>query len=244
MKIPKARLLSSGRWFIQLRIDGKSVSGTFDSEEEAVIWATSMKQTLRSGKKSYTDYEKLIKGLSRSNDEIPKSLRSLPTVAKELEIIDKMDGFNFEKYCANLFMMSGYFNGGRIHTTRGSGDYGADLIIDCLDGTRVAVQCKRMNSNVGVRAIQEIVASKSHYHAVAAAVITNAHFTSSAKDLAYTNGVTLFDRKYLIKLIDIKINELNRIWNKNQWEELILDLGYLSKKNKHKPANEMHFEIL
>ena len=122
MKIPKARLLPSGRWFVQLRIDGKSLPGTFDSEEEAITWATSMKQTLSSGKRARTDYEKLIKGLSRNSEEIKESLRTLPTVAKELEVVDGMDGFAFEEYCANLFMMSGYFNGGKIHTTRGSGD--------------------------------------------------------------------------------------------------------------------------
>ena len=232
MKIPKARLLPSGRWFVQLRIDGKSLSNTFDSEKEAVTWATSIKQSRSSGKKSRTDYEKLIKGLSRNNEEIQKSLRELPTVAKELEVVDSMDGLAFEEYCANLLMLSGYFNGGKIHTTRGTGDYGADILIECLDGTRVVVQCKRMNNNVGIRSVQEIVASKRHYRAHAAAVITNSKYTSAAKELGYSNGVTLLDRKYLIKLIEIKINTLNKIWNKNQWEELILDLEYLAKKKK------------
>lgn len=46
MKIPKARRLPSGSWFIQLRIDGESISITKPTEKEAVAEAMAIKAGL------------------------------------------------------------------------------------------------------------------------------------------------------------------------------------------------------
>ena len=46
MKIPKARQLSSGSWFIQLRIDGESISITKPTEKEAIAEAAAVKAGL------------------------------------------------------------------------------------------------------------------------------------------------------------------------------------------------------
>jgi integrase len=44
LNIPKARQLPSGKWFIQLRIDGQSISITKDKEREAVAEAMAIKE--------------------------------------------------------------------------------------------------------------------------------------------------------------------------------------------------------
>lgn len=46
MKIPKARQLSSGRWFIQLRLDGESISVTEDTREQCEARAMTIKSGL------------------------------------------------------------------------------------------------------------------------------------------------------------------------------------------------------
>lgn len=46
MKIPKARQLSSGRWFIQLRLDGESISVTEDTREKCEARAMAIKSGL------------------------------------------------------------------------------------------------------------------------------------------------------------------------------------------------------
>lgn len=52
MKIPKARQLPSGSWFIQLRPDGQSIPITADTEEECVAQALAIKTGLIRAKKA------------------------------------------------------------------------------------------------------------------------------------------------------------------------------------------------
>lgn len=107
--------------------------------------------------------------------------------------IDSMDGKTFEKCLEVLFRQMGY----RVQRTKYTGDFGADLIVS-KDGTKHAVQAKRYSDNVGVKAIQEAVASKGYYKCQEALVVTNSYFTNSAKRLAKANSVELWDRKILI----------------------------------------------
>ena len=44
MKIPKARKLPSGKWCVQLRIDGRSITITRDKEEQAIAEALAVKK--------------------------------------------------------------------------------------------------------------------------------------------------------------------------------------------------------
>lgn len=111
--------------------------------------------------------------------------------------IDQMTGLEFEEYLAPLFEMHGY----SAKVTQGSGDYGADLVIS-KKGVKTVVQAKRYSSNIGVSAVQEIVAAKPFSHARKAMVITNQYFTKQAKNLARANGVQLVDRDSLIRMIN------------------------------------------
>lgn len=43
VKVPTARKLPSGNWFVQLRLDGKSISITKPTEKEAIAEAMAIK---------------------------------------------------------------------------------------------------------------------------------------------------------------------------------------------------------
>jgi restriction system protein len=79
---------------------------------------------------------------------------------------------------------------GTPNVTQATGDQGVDVIA-MKNGMRVVLQCKKYSSPVGNKAVQEIVAGKIHEQAHHAAVVTNNTFTSSALQLASTNGVKL-----------------------------------------------------
>ncbi len=106
--------------------------------------------------------------------------------------VDRMDGVRFEEWLANFFRVRGY----RVKTTPRTGDYGVDLVLE-RDGQKTVVQAKRWKGSVGVSAIQEIYAGKTHYGADAALVITNSRFTFEARRLAKSTGVILWDRNTL-----------------------------------------------
>lgn len=122
-----------------------------------------------------------------------------------IDQIDLMDGVQFEHYLSVLFEKLGY----KTNVTKATGDYGADLILK-KDNEKIVVQAKRYSKNVGIKAVQEISASKSHYNADSAWVVSNSMFTKSAKELAVSNDVRLIDRNSLIDLIlNVNPNALN-----------------------------------
>lgn len=114
--------------------------------------------------------------------------------------IDNMDGHTFEKYCANLLIENGYDN---VEVTKGSGDQGIDVLA-YKDGIKYGIQCKCYSSDIGNKAVQEAFAGKTFYNCHVAVVLTNQHFTKSAKELAKSNQVLLWDREKLDNLIKIK----------------------------------------
>src|SRR5690348_12024608 len=86
--------------------------------------------------------------------------------------IDSMDGRAFELFLATLFRRLGY----RVEVTRARGDHGADLVVE-RDGRKLAVQAKRWQKDIGVKAIQEAVGSIAMYRCDGAMVVTNREFT-------------------------------------------------------------------
>jgi restriction system protein len=107
--------------------------------------------------------------------------------------VDRMDGTTFEVFLTTLFRRLGY---GVEHTGR-RGDYGADLVVT-KNGQRIAVQAKRWTKAVGVKAVQEAVASKGIYKCSEALVVSNRAFTGQARTLAEANEVKLWDRDVLV----------------------------------------------
>lgn len=83
---------------------------------------------------------------------------------RNISYIDRLDnGYEFEKYIANLLRDLGYIN---VEVTSGSGDNGADVLAE-KNGTTYAIQCKWSslgNNNIGNRAVQEIFSGKAFYN--------------------------------------------------------------------------------
>lgn len=52
MKLPQAKKLPSGRWYIQVMVDGCRRGQTFDTEKEAVYWAAGIKTRAKEAEKS------------------------------------------------------------------------------------------------------------------------------------------------------------------------------------------------
>lgn len=69
------------------------------------------------------------------------------------------------------------------------------------DGIRYAVQCKRYSSNLGNTPVQEVYAGKAMYNCQVGVVMTNQHFTGSAKELAKSTGVLLWDREKIAEMV-------------------------------------------
>lgn len=109
---------------------------------------------------------------------------------------DKMEGHEFEYYCAKLLRSNGFKN---VEVTQGSGDHGIDILAQ-KDKKTYAIQCKCYSSNIGNSAVQEAHAGKTIYDRDIAVVLTNRYFTKQAKEEAKILEVELWDRDYLKKL--------------------------------------------
>ncbi|SHF26132.1 restriction endonuclease [Alkalibacter saccharofermentans] len=110
---------------------------------------------------------------------------------------DNMDGVQFERFCAQLLMKNGYED---VSMTITSGDQGIDIIA-YQDSIKYGIQCKCYSSDIGNSAVQEVYAGKNYYKCNVGIVMTNQRFTPSAIQLAECNGVILWDRDILLKLI-------------------------------------------
>lgn len=96
------------------------------------------------------------------------------------------DGHSFENWVAEALIAFGW----QSEITAASGDQGIDVVAS-KNGKRLGLQCKLHSAAVGNKAIQEAHAGKVYYRLDAAAVVTNANFTASARDLATATGVWL-----------------------------------------------------
>lgn len=118
---------------------------------------------------------------------------------KELINIENLpDGYAFEEYTANLLKKLNYTN---VSVTSSSNDYGIDVLAE-KDGIKYAIQCKLYSQPVGNKAVQEAFSGKNYYNCHIAVVLTNNTFTENAKKLAQSNGVLLWDKDVLQKMIE------------------------------------------
>lgn len=116
--------------------------------------------------------------------------------------IDRMDGLQFESYLKALLKELGY----KSKVTSGSHDFGADIIMK-NNNKKIVIQAKRYGykNHVSLDAVQQVFAAKTYYKADESAVITNSMFTKSAKELAKSCNVKIYDRYQLSELIN-KVN--------------------------------------
>lgn len=107
------------------------------------------------------------------------------------------DGHAFEKWVAEALMGFGW----TANVTSGGGDQGIDVIAE-KNGKKLGIQCKLYSSAIGNKAVQEAHAGKAYYNADVVAVLSNATYTSSAKDLASVTGVELLSHHDIPKLYE------------------------------------------
>jgi len=140
-----------------------------------------------------------LQGLERHVEDIKYAINTNTALNRRATILDtdKMDGIEFEKFLGKLFKRMGYL----ITLTKASGDQGADLLLE-KNGHKIVVQAKCYSDKVSNSAVQEAFAAKTYYNCHAAIVATNNYFTKSARNLAESNKVDLFDRDRLTKLLE------------------------------------------
>ncbi len=98
-----------------------------------------------------------------------------------------MTGLQYEIFVAKYLESCNYTS---VEVTKGSGDYGVDVIA-YKSGYKYAIQCKYYTNAVGIDAIQQVVAGMAFYKCNKAIVITNSTFTNAAQNLAQKNNVIL-----------------------------------------------------
>lgn len=128
--------------------------------------------------------------------------------------IDRLNPNLFEASIAALYKKQGF----EIYLTPYSNDKGVDVVV-LKNGENYLIQVKQTKSLVGNEAIQEICTAKNYYEnkfneQFNLLTVTNNDYSSSAKILAKSNNIQLFNRNELENLIntnDITIQEIYKI---------------------------------
>lgn len=137
---------------------------------------------------------------STQNEELRKRARRLiKSLVNKLEDDDLKLGFDGSKLPDNgldfEFWVAAQLKkfGWDATVTTGSADQGVDVMA-IKAGVKVGIQCKLYSSNVGNKAVQEIIAAKSYFDFDHGAVITNAGYTKSAQELANKSKIKLLNQ--------------------------------------------------
>jgi restriction system protein len=107
-----------------------------------------------------------------------------------------MSPMDYERFCAERFAAAGW----STRLTKSSGDQGVDIICEA-NQRRLVVQCKLYSGSVGNAAVQEVIAAREYEYADLAAVVSNAPFTASAKELASAANVFLLHHDEIARVL-------------------------------------------
>lgn len=160
--------------------------------------------TVGNGKQIFAEFKKnylaQVKDKGILDAVLPLFDKYEPLFAKVVTLadIDKMSGKEFESFTASLLSGLKYRN---IELTKASNDQGVDVVAE-KDGVRYAIQCKRYASNLGNKPVQEVHTGKYLYHCDVGVVLTNQYFTVGAKQAAEMTGTLLWDRDYLLQMLN------------------------------------------
>lgn len=118
-----------------------------------------------------------------------------------IEDVQSMNEFLFEAFAAVYYELAGF----ETAVTPRAGDKGVDVLAEKGDEC-YAIQCKRCKSNVGLEAINEVVAGLKYYEKInmktyKPVVFTNSALTSAARELADANNVKIICGKDIEKFM-------------------------------------------
>ncbi|MCX5616958.1 restriction endonuclease [Bombella sp. TMW 2.2559] len=119
-----------------------------------------------------------------------------------------MDPLDYERLCAHLLCQAGW----RAQATPPGADQGLDIMAE-KKGVRLVVQCRLYNRPVGNKAVQEIFTARQHRQAHYAAVVSNAGYTRSAREVAHATGVHLFHHSQLSTLTILDLQPQQDLWS-------------------------------
>lgn len=120
------------------------------------------------------------------------------------------DPYKYEEYIRQALRSNGF----AAKRTRGSGDYGVDVMAH-KNGKTFAIQCKLYNHPVGTKAVQEIVSGRIFYGADHAIVVSDNTFTNAAKILARKSSVILTHHRNLLAIIE-RLESSQNVINSSQ----------------------------
>ena len=126
--------------------------------------------------------EPTLKYLQTTRNKINRE-QKINSFSNKNDKIDNMTGIEFEKLLTDKFNELNFI----ATQTKGSGDFGADIIVETSNQTKIIIQCKRFTSKVNLKAVQEVIGAVGHFEADIGIVITNNEFLNSAIKLAKSN---------------------------------------------------------
>ncbi|HDX9658645.1 TPA: restriction endonuclease [Bacillus toyonensis] len=127
-----------------------------------------------------------------------------------IEVIDAMDGYQFEEFVAQLFQDMGY----KTEVASGSGDYGIDVIAR-RKGLNIGIQAKWYSDKVPNKDVQEVIAGIAFYNLDRGLVITNNYYTKQAQNQAKSTNVLLWDRDILQQKLREVYGDMKILTNEN-----------------------------
>lgn len=152
--------------------------------------------------KEYLQIEKERKK-SKETVETEKEEEGEEQYRNDLEIIQKMNAFSFERLCALLFKKVEYED---VQTTQKSGDGGYDgfgYLVFGLIRFKVAFQAKKYkkDSKIGPGEIQAFSGTMKQVGAEKGVFITTSDFSQKAKESGVKLGIDLINGEKLIDLL-------------------------------------------
>jgi hypothetical protein len=130
-------------------------------------------------------------------DKFEKNLSGDHSLRITIEEVDRISGYDFEVILKLLFEKMEF----NVTLTPFSNDQGADLVVE-KSGIKTVIQAKNWQNNVTNKGVQEVHAAKYYYKAQKAVVISSSGFTQSARELARSTNVILWDRSVISALLD------------------------------------------
>lgn len=152
------------------------------------FWAQLEKPTLRR-------IQRVTKKIIEDNTAALATQGAEISTAASLQFNAAMNPADYERLCSHLLQQAGW----NAQPTAPGSDQGVDVIA-YKDGIHFVVQCKLYSRPVGNKAVQEIFSARQHHFAHSAAVVSNAGYTESARQLAQSTGVHLLHHSDLVNL--------------------------------------------